>query len=51
MYVNKRSRKYDLFKIWDKRKGLRKSPKGNNIRAQYVETGNEDINESEDINP
>jgi hypothetical protein len=40
-----------IFKIWDKKKGLRKSLKGNNIRPLHVETGNEDINDSEDINP
>jgi hypothetical protein len=39
------------FNLWDKKKGLKNFPKRNNVKLQYVETGNEDINESEDINP
>jgi hypothetical protein len=40
-----------IFKIWDKKRGLKNSPKRNNVIPQYVKTGNEDINDSEDINP
>jgi hypothetical protein len=40
-----------IFKIWDKKGGLKNSPKRNNVIPQYVKTGNEDINDSEDINP
>jgi len=40
-----------IFKIWDQKKGLKNSPKRNNVIPQHVKTGNEDINDSEDINP
>ena len=27
-----------MFKIWDKKKGLKNSPKRNNVKPQYVKT-------------
>jgi len=34
-----------IFKIGDKKRGLKNSPKRNNVKPQYVKTGNEDIND------
>jgi len=40
-----------LFKIWDKKRGLKNFPKRNSLITQDVKTGDEDINASEDIHP
>jgi hypothetical protein len=42
---------YIIFQIWDKKKGLKNSSKRNNVKVQFVKTSNENINDSEDINP
>ena len=39
------------LKIWDKKKRLKIYSKRNTVKLQYAKTGNENTNDSEDINP
>jgi glutathionyl-hydroquinone reductase len=47
----RRSKKYYYLQNLGQKKGLKNSPKRNNVKLQYAKTSNENINDSEDINP
>jgi hypothetical protein len=47
----RRSKQYYYLQNLGQRKGLKNFSKRNNVKLQYAKTSNENINDSEDINP